>query len=109
VNEQQENRRPNDPDHPFVGSGKKPRIPDKEARAVWLLFQHPELTNQEIADAVGCCVRSLCRMPLFRKLRGSIRKIGYQNASETLPRNGRQFGFEPVSSDVEEDFNLKDD
>ncbi|MFG0242999.1 MAG: hypothetical protein ACF8R9_09455 [Phycisphaerales bacterium JB054] len=49
-----------------------PRL-QKEALAVALLVQHPEWTNSQIAEAVGCARTSLNRWPRFVLARAALR------------------------------------
>lgn len=72
-----------------------PRVPPKEARVLWLLFHHPELTDDQIAEAAGCSRTSLYRMPYFKKLRQVRRVLG----AELLPANGLDEGYEPTERD----------
>ena len=48
---------------------KQVAVPAKEAKILWLLTFHPELSDQAIADAAGCSRTSLYRMPRFRRMR----------------------------------------
>lgn len=57
------------------------RVKDAEAEALAFLAKHPEWTNKQIAEAVGCNEKSLYRMPTFRKARA----IG-KSARSNVPR-----------------------
>jgi hypothetical protein len=50
----------------------------KEYQAIGVLTQHPDWTNEQIAEEIGVHRGSLYRMKEFLKLRARIRAIGRQ-------------------------------
>jgi hypothetical protein len=76
---------------------KKPKVGNggdgmtKEAKAVAVLIDHPDWSNQKIAEAAGCHVKSLSRMSKFRSAR-SMQKSG---------KRERPLGRKDLNGDVE--------
>jgi hypothetical protein len=77
------------------------RVSQKEATVLWLLLYHADLSDQQIADLAGCSRTSLYRMPFFKTMRKLLRETG----AALLPRNGLDYGYEPVRRDNETFFN----
>jgi hypothetical protein len=75
------------------------RVREKEAVVLWLLLYYAELTDQEIADIAGCSRTSLYRMPFFKPMRKLLREAGMA----LRPRNGTEYGYDPVSIDPAEE------
>ncbi len=59
-----------------IKRARKIAIPQKEAKVVWLLLNHPELTDTDIADLVGCSRTSLYRMAKFKEIRKLTKDAG---------------------------------
>ena len=62
--------------HGQVGNGKSKQLkPKKRTQALMFLHEHPEWTDQQIADAVGCDRASLYRMKGFKEAKASMREV----------------------------------
>jgi hypothetical protein len=72
--------------------------PSKEATAIALLIEHPDWSNQQIAEAVGCNVKYLSQAKKFRAARAAVRGIG----QESLRRSGKYRGNDMDAHDDQE-------
>jgi hypothetical protein len=78
----------------------------KFSRAMAQLVAHPDWTNSQIADAAGCHVKSLSRMPLFRAARESLKEQGKAamfRGSKRRKQNSEQASVEAWNEPEDDD------
>jgi hypothetical protein len=52
-----------------------------EAKAVAVLTDHPDWTNKDIAEHIGCHPKTLSRLPLFKAARGFLKEAHKKNVA----------------------------